>query len=427
MRAAAVGRRPYVGNQQAGADTVRSGRRHKPDYWLLIIVLGLLAIGVTVVYSISPALAVGDGSGDGSSYVMRQLLAIGLGLALFAVAARIPLHVWRSFVPALLILAAIATLLALFLPINEQYPAHRWIRIGGLSFQSVELVKFALLLWLAGFLVARSEKQQLGDSRRTFRPFAFTLVGLGIIVAGLQSDLGSAVVIAAMMVAMAFVAGMPLKRLFMIGGIVVIGGILFIATSDYRQDRFATFINPEADCTSTGYQACQALIAIGSGGMTGLGLGNSVQAYGYLPEAENDSIFAIYAEKFGFLGVVVLLGLLLALYGRLKRIIDRAPDDFSRLVVVGALVWLSTQAIMNIGAMIGLLPLKGITLPLISYGGSSVLMVLLVLGLVFQISRYTTTGSIARTQHLNGERPHDNSRYGRRVRGAHYTAPGSSR
>ncbi len=426
MRAAAVGRRPYIGNQPAAQSGGVPARRHKPDYWLLIITLGLLAIGVIVVYSISPALAVGDGGGDGSTYVTRQLIAIGLGLLLFAVAARVPLSAWRKFVPVLLVLAAVATLLALVLPINEQYPAHRWIRVGGLSFQSVELVKFALLLWLAGFLVQRAETQQLG-STGSFRIFLFVLVGLGIVVAGLQSDLGSAVVIAAMMIVMAFVAGMPMKRLLMIGGIVLIGGILFIATSDYRQERFSTFINPGTDCIDSGYQACQALVAIGSGGMTGLGLGNSIQAYGYLPEAENDSIFAVYAEKFGFLGAIVLIGLLLALYSRLKRIIDRAPDEYSRLVVVGVLVWLSTQAIMNIGAMIGLLPLKGITLPLVSYGGSSVLMVLLVLGLVFQISRYTTTGSAARAQRINGENNYDDTRLRGRVRGPRYTAPRSSR
>jgi len=128
---------------------------------------------------------------------------------------------------------------------------------------------------------------------------------------------------------------------------------------------------------------------VGSGGPVGLGLGRSVQAYGYLPEAENDAIFAIYAEKFGFVGVTVLLALYVAFFARLKRIVDRAPDNFSRLVVTGVLVWLAMQSFINIGAMIGLLPLKGITLPLISDGGSSVLLTLAALGLVFQVSRYT--------------------------------------
>jgi cell division protein FtsW len=156
--------------------------------------------------------------------------------------------------------------------------------------------------------------------------------------------------------------------------------------------------------------------------MIGLGLGRSVQANGYLPEAANDSIFAIYAEVFGFLGVVVLLGIYVALFGRLKSIAERAPDDFSRFVVLGVLAWLSTQALINIGAMIGLLPLKGITLPFISYGGTSVVFVAAAVGLVFQISRYTSF-----IAPINDERSSDdNSRDRRRVRGAYHPNFGSS-
>lgn len=401
----------------AGISQANPSRRHKPDYWLLIIALALLGVGLIVVYSISPALGVEKGA-SGNQYVIRQLLGIGIGLVLFAIAARIPLHVWRSLYIPLLVMAGMATLLTLLLPVNQEYPAHRWIRFGGFSFQSVELLKFALLVWLAGFLVYRMERNLLDNFQRTLRPLLLVLAGIGIVVAGLQSDLGSAAVIVAMMTAMVFVAGIPLKRIIMIGGIVLVGVVLLISTSGYRRDRLATFINPEADCMSTGYQACQALIAVGSGGMVGLGLGNSVQAYGYLPEAENDSIFAIYAEKFGFIGSVMLLGLMLALFARIKRVADKAPDDFSRLVVMGILVWLSTQAIINIGAMIGLLPLKGITLPLISYGGSSVLMVLAVLGVVFQVSRYTNL-STERGGYMNRGGGYDHSRNGRRLRGAY--------
>ncbi len=400
-------------------------RRHKPDYVLLVLTLILLAVGLIVVYSISPALAVEKGV-NGGQYVTRQLIGIGLGLGLFAVASRIPIHVWRRVLTPMLVVACLATLLTLLLPVNEEYPAHRWIRFGGFSFQSVELLKFTLIVWLANFLVYRIEKNLLDSFQKTWRPLLLVLAAIGIVVAGLQSDLGSAAVIAAIMVAMVFVSGVPLKRVLMVGGIVLIGVVLFIATSDYRRDRLATFMNPEANCLSTGYQACQALIAVGSGGMAGLGLGNSVQAYGYLPEAENDSIFAIYAEKFGFIGVTVLLGLFIALFSRIKQTADRAPDEFSRLVVVGILVWLSTQAIINIGAMIGLLPLKGITLPLISYGGSSVLMVLAVLGVVFHVSRYTTSQT-ARNGYINRGDSYDNSRNGRRFRGAYNPAFGSRR
>jgi cell division protein FtsW len=196
-------------------------------------------------------------------------------------------------------------------------------------------------------------------------------------------------VIVAMMVTMAFVAGLPLKRVLMIGAILAIGVILAISSTPYRRERLASYLKPEANCQGSGYQACQAMIAVGSGGMIGLGLGSSVQAYGYLPEAANDSIFAIYAEKFGFVGSIVLLSLFVAFFARLRSIAERTADDFGRLIVIGVLAWLSIQTLINVGAMIGLLPLKGITLPFISYGGTSVVFVAAAVGLVYQISRYT--------------------------------------
>lgn len=368
-----------------------TARKHAPDYWLLLFMVGLLAVGLIVVYSIGPALALGSKVG-GNTFVLRQMIAIAIGLVLFALASKVPLRMWRQLCTPLLIAAGVATLIALALPVIAEYPAHRWIRIGGMSFQSVELLKFALILWLGGFLVDRAEQGELNHPTQMWRKLLIVLVGAGIVVAGLQSDLGSAAVIMAIMLGMLFVAGVSMQRVLIAIIVVVIGGLLFINTSDYRRHRIETFLNPSIDCSSSesGYQACQALIAVGSGGMVGLGLGNSVQAYGYLPMAENDSIFAIYAEKFGFIGTTVLLGLFLALFSRIKRVADGAPDNYSRLVVTGIFVWFSTQALINIAAMIGLLPLKGITLPLISYGGSSVLMVLVALGVVFQVSRYTS-------------------------------------
>ena len=222
----------------------------------------------------------------------------------------------------------------------------------------------------------------------------------GIVVALMQSDLGSAGVIIAILGSMSFVAGFELKKIILFVGIIAMGTILAISSSSYRKERLFTYLNPEKDCQDAGYQSCQALIAIGSGGMFGRDISGSVQAFGYLPESANDSIFAIYAEMFGFVGTFVLLGLFMTLFYRLKRIIIRAPDISSRLIVTGSLAWISTQMIINIGAMIGLLPLKGITLPFISYGGTSIIFVAAIIGLVFNVSRYTTYGSnaIGRTE-----------------------------
>ncbi|MDB5186307.1 MAG: Stage sporulation protein [Candidatus Saccharibacteria bacterium] len=383
MRAQTM-RRPVV------LDKAQTQRRHKPDYWLVILSALLLVVGLIVVYSISPGLAAVRNVNE-NYFVSKQLIAILLGIVTFIVVAAVPLHKWKEWQRPLIIAAAGAAI-AVRLFGEQVNGAYRWIHIGGLSFQAVELIKFALLISLAAFLAQQIQKGKMNDKEKTLKPFLIILGTVGFVVAGIQSDLGSTGVIVAMMAAMAFVAGLPLKRIAMIGGIVLIGLILAVSTTAYRRDRLATFLNPTSDCTTTGYQACQALIAVGSGGMFGKGLAHSGQAYGYLPEAANDSIFAIYAEKFGFVGVTALLVLFLAFFTRLKNIMERAPDDFSRLIMVGILAWLSTQAFINIGAMIGLLPLKGITLPFISYGGTSIIFVTAALGLAFNISRYTTYG-----------------------------------
>lgn len=381
--------RPAPVRPGSAHDGIATARKHRPDYWLVTLCALLLAIGLVVVYAISPALSESSHVGN-NYYVTKQLIAIGLSIVAFVVTSRLPLDHWRNLYKPLLGLAIGATLLALVMPVNPNYPAHRWVRLGSFSFQSVELLKFAVLVWLAGMLAGRMSDGSIKDVNKTLKPLLITLGLVAAVVAGVQSDLGSTGVMLLMMGAMVFVAGMPLKRLVIIGLIVLLGTSLFIAAVPYRRARFETFLHPTANCQSSGYQACQAMIAVGSGGIIGLGLGSSVQAYGYLPEAANDSIFAIYAEKFGFIGSIILLVIFGALFARIAAIAERAPDNFTRLLVVGILTWFSIQALINIGAMIGLLPLKGITLPFISYGGTSVVFVAAAVGIVFQISRYSS-------------------------------------
>jgi cell division protein FtsW len=415
----------YWGGMHEATDSATGQvRRHRPDYWLIVIALFLIAIGLTVVYAISPALSATNGGGTGAHYVSRQLIAVGLSAVAFLVAARVPLRTWRQWQTPLLIVGVIGTLIALVTPVIPAYPAHRWIRIGGLSLQSVEVLKYALLFWLGSFFANRYEDGSLGDSKRTLYPLLTLVCVVGVVIAGIQSDFGSTVVIVAIMAVMAFLTGMPVKRALPFAAILLIGGVLLIASTPYRRARLDTFWHPATNCLTTGYQACQALIAVGSGGIDGLGLGRSVQAYGYLPEAQDDSIFAIYAEKFGFIGGMILLALFMTLFARLRTIIERAPDMFSKLIVAGVLAWLAAQTIINVGAMIGLLPVKGITLPFISYGGTSVLFVGAALGLVFQISRYTSFN--ARDVNRSGQRTnHENSSDGRRIRRAYHPDPGS--
>ena len=193
----------------------------------------------------------------------------------------------------------------------------------------------------------------------------------------------------AMIFSALFIAGLPKKYiLYSIAGVIV-AGALAILPSAYRLQRVETFLNPTADCQDAGYQVCQALISVGSGGVLGRGLGRSVQAYGYLPEALSDSIFALIAENAGFLGAAFVILVFLELFRRLHKIAVASADTYSRYLVYMVLIWLASQTMINIGAMIGLLPLKGITLPLISFGGTSIIFVLAALGICFKISKST--------------------------------------
>jgi cell division protein FtsW len=372
--------------QTKGAD--KSGRRHKPDYWILILTALLLTIGLVVVYSISPGLAASQHISQ-NYFITKQLIAVGLGLLTFSFAALIPISLWRKMALPLVIIALLGCAIVMVTPINAMYPAHRWIRLGGFSFQIAELIKLALLVWLASFLADDYASSQLSNSKAVLRPLVILLFLVGAVMAKLQSDLGSAAVIISMIGIMAYAVGVPLRRIIMIAGLVVILVTIAISSTPYRRDRLATFLHPESNCQSSGYQACQALISVGSGGIAGKGLGYSVQAYGYTPEASNDSIFAIMAEEFGFIGTVLIIVVYAVFITRLKVVIQHLGDQFSRLLVVGVLAWLSTQMIINVGAMLGLLPLKGITLPLISQGGTSLIFLTAALGLVFQVSRYT--------------------------------------
>lgn len=389
-------------------------RRHKPDYWLPMLATGLLAIGLVVVYAISPGMSAMRGVSE-SYYISKQLIAILLGIAAFVIMSQVPYNWWRRMVLPL-VGAAVVAALAVQLLGEEVNGAYRWVQIGGVSFQAAELIKFALLVWAADLLARRKHSAELDSPHRTIKPLLIALAIIGVVVGIFESDFGSTSVMIGMLAAMMFIAGIPMKRLMAIAAIVVIGLALLILPSEYRRGRVATFVNPSADCQNSGYQSCQALIAVGSGGLFGLGLARSVQAYGYLPEAANDSIFAILAEKFGFLGVSLIVGAYALLFSRLGRIISRAPDDFSRLVVTGILAWLSVQAFINIGAMVGLLPLKGITLPFISYGGTSLLFVTGALGLAFQVSRYASLSSRVN----QGEPDSENTAYRRGHRRPHY-------
>lgn len=383
-------------------------RRHRPDYQIVIYVGVLLLIGLVVLYAISPARvelinSSGDSQLDQAHFMQRQLLYLVMGVSAFALASSLPLQFWRKYANKLLLLALAACLVLLVLgALNAPMAlcsggACRWFKLGFITFQPAELLKFSLLLFCAVFLGRKVLKGKVNDLNETIIPLSL-LVGVAvIIIVGFQKDMGTGLALIGIVGTMLFIAGIKRRIGAILLGAALIIGLLFILIAPHRIARVTTFLGDDGasgDAKGSSYHIRQAKIALGTGGLVGLGLGKNVQAFGYLPEAPNDSIFAVMGEAFGFLGLSGILLFISALLMRLLSILDRTEDVTLRLIVAGVFGWLASQCLLNIGAMVGIVPLTGITLPLLSFGGSSLLFIMLALGLVFSISRYSVHGKI---------------------------------
>lgn len=373
-------------------------RRHRADMPLILFISMLILLGLIVIYAISPALIARLSHSTEISqnyFLYRQLIYIVLGLAAFTMAAMVPLGWWRKNSTRLLIGGLVLSVLPFVLQATPialcVNGACRWIDLGPISFQPVEILKFVLLIFIASFIAARAQQGNMQDIKQTLVPFGLLLIVIAGIVIGLQKDLGTGLTVFAIALVMLFVAGIRGRTFGVILGCAAALGTLFIIIAPHRIERIQTFFNHSSSTSEgMGYHVNQALIAVGSGGWTGKGLGQSIQAFGYLPEAANDSIFAILAEKFGFLGTLAVIGIFGALFWRLLTIMDQTISVFPKLIVAGTFGWVFSHSIINVGAMLGIFPLTGITLPFVSFGGTSLLCMLAALGLVFQISRYTT-------------------------------------
>lgn len=366
-------------------------RGHAPDYALLICSVLLLVCGMIIIYSISPALSYRLLGEVGENYfLLRQAFHTLLALIIFTVVAKVPYQNLANYLKWL-ILASGAAIIMLQIPgiaITEN-GATRWIGLGPISFQPAELMKLTVVIYMAQLLAKAHKEGRLNKSADGLIPTAVVLATLGILIVILQKDMGTMLVVTAILLGMFFISGV---RLLHVGYLTLgtAGAALFaVLLAPHRMSRLLTFIDSSADIQGAGYHINQALIAIGSGGITGLGLGRSVQVYGYLPEAANDSIFAILAEKFGLIGGVIILSVFMFLLYRIYRVVLHAPNMFARLLSGGILLWIASHIIINIGSMLSLMPLTGITLPFLSYGGSSLLFIMMGLGIVFNISRYT--------------------------------------
>ncbi|MFO0705174.1 MAG: putative lipid II flippase FtsW [Candidatus Andersenbacteria bacterium] len=362
-------------------------RAHKPNFTLIVTILVLVMIGLVAIASASSVIS-HDQFGDNLAMLKNQLInGVAVGLVFFIIMALVPYKFWRR-VNLILLIATLLLLIAVFIPgVGINFGgANRWINLGVTSFQPSELAKLTMVIFFAAWLDKRGKG--IKEFATGVVPF-LAILGLviGLILA--QPDLGTLTVIAVTAIAMFYVAGARLWHLFVMF-LAAIGFLgVAIKLEPYRLARFTVFLNPAHDPQGLGYQITQSLLAVGSGGLFGLGLGQSRQKYNYLPEPAGDSIFAVMSEELGFLRILIVVALFLLLGFQGYQVARRSPDNFAKLLAVGITTWFVAQAFINMGALIGVLPLTGIPLPFISFGGTALAVSLAAAGILVNVSRYT--------------------------------------
>ncbi len=356
------------------------------DKIFLGIIIALIAVGVIMFTSASLGiLAKNESKFYGVIFNQFAFGLLGGGIALY-LALRIPYKFWREYSLALFIGSILLTLLVFVPHIGFAHGgARRWINIFGVSIQPVEFLKIAFIIYFAAWL--SWVKGKVRDVKFSLVPLII-LLGLIAVVLLKQPDTKSLILIASTALVMLFVSGTSWKYILGFLTVSIIGFIVLAMFTPYLQKRVDTFLHPSHDPSGSSYQLQQSLIAIGSGGLLGRGIGQSIQKFNYLPEPQGDSIFAVVGEEVGFIGCVVLIALFLAFTFRGYKIAYYAPDSFSKLFVIGILTLFTAQAFMNIASIIGVFPLTGVPLPFISHGGTALLITLGTMGIVLNISQY---------------------------------------
>ncbi len=363
-----------------------SKARRFPDFWILSATLLILMIGVIMVYSASAVLAFHD-FGDSYYYLKRQLIFAVLGIAAMLILMNVDYHYWKRYAKLGLILGFALLILVLIPGIGVvRGGARSWLGIASLGIQPSEFMKLAMIIFMAKFLSEPSS--DITSFRRGLLPMLL-LMGAAFGLIMLQPDLGTGAVLLGATMMIIFSAGARLSHLISLGAIGLAGFAGLIIAAPYRLKRILNFIDPWADPLGGGYQIIQSLYAIGPGGLVGLGLGMSRQKYNYLPEPQTDFIFSILAEELGFIGGASLILLFLLLVWRGMRCAITAPDSFGSLLAVGIVGMIAVQVIINIGVVTGMMPVTGITLPLVSAGGSSLTLMLTAIGILLNISRHS--------------------------------------
>ncbi|HEU0305210.1 MAG TPA: putative lipid II flippase FtsW [Gaiellaceae bacterium] len=349
---------------------------------LILVTLGLVAFGLVMVYSATSArAAVGDG--EPMHYLVRQALFALAGLTALVVCARTPYAWWRRVAPTLLALSMLL-LVAVLLVSDPVNGARRWVTVGPVTFQPSEPAKLALAVWVAAYL-SRSRTRPPQTLAELLKPLGL-VAGISCALILVEPDLGTAVAIALMLGGMLVAAGTPFGVLLRGSAVVVALGALAIWLEPYRRERILAFFNPWSDAQGSGFQSVQAMIGLGSGGVFGEGVGEGITKIFYLPEAHTDMIFAVIGEELGLVGTAAVIAAFAAFCWAGLRIAVACPDRFGSLLATGLTVLVGAQAATNLAAVLGLAPVTGITLPFVSYGGSSLVVALAGTGILLNIA-----------------------------------------
>jgi cell division protein FtsW len=359
-------------------------RKVSPDRGLFLVVLALLSGGVVMVYSASAIVAT-DRFHDPYFFLKKQLFWAALSFGVLWLMMSVDYRRWRPLVLPLLAVSIALLVLVLVPPFGQAINGtRRWLRWGPVSVQPTELAKLALVLYLADFL-ARRQDTVTSFARGVLPPLLVTGTVAGLIL--LQPDLGSSVALVAVVLCMVFVAGAQWRHMALIGVAALPIAVLAVTGASYRLRRVLTFLDPWADPRGAGFQIIQSYLALGGGGLLGRGLGGSKQKLFYLPEPHTDFIFAVVGEELGFVGAVVTVALFGLLLWRGMRIGLRLRDPFGALLAFGVSALLTSQALVNLGVVVGLFPTKGLPLPFVSFGGSALLVAMAGVGLLLNVSQ----------------------------------------
>lgn len=381
-------------------EVMRRRTSEKFDTSFLAGLLSLLVFGVIAVYDASVVYS-HEVFGGRYHFLFLQLAWVALGTAVFLFFWRFDYRKLNAWAPTLFFVSLVPLLLVLIpSPFSSKvYGARRWLTLnpqplpslpllGRLSFQPAELVKLTFITYLASFL--SRETGRLGSKKRN-SPRQWKVLFSALVLGGLvllQPDFATLMILVGIGLAIYFLSGAPLFQFLVLLPAIGGGALAFILSSDYRRQRLSTFLNPSAaDPQGAGYHLRQILISIGSGGLTGLGLGQSRQKYGYLPEVQADSIFAVICEEVGFLGALAVMAVFLFLIYKTFQVSKGAQDQFGKLLAGGVATWITVQTMINLAAMVGVVPLTGVPLPFVSYGGSSMIFLMAAMGVVFSVGR----------------------------------------